>query len=96
MADMIVIDEPNQDTYSRKAGVYLYQETQVWLENDRVHREDGPAVISPDGSVRWYINGSDITVLVWEFFKEQGWAHKKGLDDESKRAAFKSKFLATV
>lgn len=96
MAEMIVIDEPNQDTYSRKAGVYLYQETQLWLENDRVHREDGPAMISPDGSARWYLNGAEITVSVWEFFKEQGWPHKKGLDDEAKKTAFKAKFLAPV
>lgn len=55
MTEMIVVEDRNQDDMSRKAGCYLYTDTRLWLENDQVHRVDGPAVISPDGVVRWYI-----------------------------------------
>ena len=71
MAEMIVIDEPNQDTYSRLAGVYLYQETQVWIENNKVHREDGPAVISPD-VVRGVHEGTASLGICWDAADLQG------------------------
>lgn len=28
-----------------------------WFLNDRLHREDGPAIERPDGSKFWYVNG---------------------------------------
>ena len=31
--------------------------TQFWYQNDKYHREDGPAVIWADGSQEWYLNG---------------------------------------
>ena len=31
--------------------------SQAWLLNDKLHREDGPAVIYPDGSQYWFLNG---------------------------------------
>ncbi len=55
MTEMIVVEDRNQDDMSRKAGCYLYTDTRLWLENDQVHRGDGPAVVSPDGVERWYI-----------------------------------------
>ena len=30
---------------------------QEWYQNDKLHREDGPALIHPDGSQFWYLNG---------------------------------------
>lgn len=30
---------------------------QIWTKNDRLHREDGPAVTYPDGTRAWYKNG---------------------------------------
>jgi len=36
--------------------------TQIWKnENGYFHREDGPAVIYPDGTQYWYINGKHLT-----------------------------------
>ena len=33
--------------------------TKIWKnENGKLHREDGPAVIFPDGIQQWYINGN--------------------------------------
>jgi hypothetical protein len=54
---MTVVDDRNQDDMSRKAGCYLYVDTRLWLDNNLVHRDDGPAVIFPDGVERWYIRG---------------------------------------
>jgi hypothetical protein len=28
-----------------------------WCLNGQYHREDGPAIIGPDGSQKWYVNG---------------------------------------
>jgi hypothetical protein len=47
MAEMIVVEDRNQDDLSRKAGCYLYVDTELWLEDDQVHRSDGPAIIAP-------------------------------------------------
>ncbi|MGE0343336.1 MAG: hypothetical protein AB7O86_09755 [Porticoccaceae bacterium] len=61
MAEMIVVEDRNQDDLSRKAGCYLHVDTELWLEEDRVHRGDGPAVIAPDGAERWYIHGKEVS-----------------------------------
>jgi hypothetical protein len=92
MPSPVVVEETNQDDLSRKAGCYLYCETQIWLEDDRVHRGDGPAVVSPDGSVRWYLNGKEVSLAVNTFFYENRWPLRPGLDTDEKRALFKAKF----
>ena len=92
MAEMIVVEEFNQDDLSRKAGCYLYADTQLWLEGDLVHRENGPAVISPDGVERWYIRGKDMTAEVRGFLSHNKWRMAQGLDTEEKKASFKAHF----
>ena len=94
MAQMIVVDEANQDDMSRKAGVYVYCDTRLWLENDAPHREDGPALLSPDGVERWYLRGKESTREVKAFFSERKWPLAKGLDTPEKKAAFAARFLA--
>ena len=32
-----------------------------WFLNNRLHREDGPAVEGDDGYVLWYLNGKSMT-----------------------------------
>jgi hypothetical protein len=32
--------------------------TKYWYFNDKLHREDGPAIEYPDGSKFWYLNGN--------------------------------------
>lgn len=36
-----------------------------WRLNNRLHREDGPAVIFPDGSIEWWLNGNQCTFNRW-------------------------------
>jgi hypothetical protein len=93
MAEMIVVEERNQDDMSRKAGCYLYTETKLWLENDVVHRADGPAVIFPDGAVRWYLRGKEVTREVSTFLMENNWPVQKQLDSPEKVALFQERFL---
>lgn len=93
MAEMIVVEDRNQDDMSRKAGCYLYADTRLWLENDMVHRDDGPAVISPDGVERWYIRGREITRDVNVFFFQNQWPARRGLDTPVKTACFQTAFL---
>lgn len=94
MTTMIIIEERNQDAMSRKAGCYLYADTQLWLEDDMVHRPDGPAVISPDGVERWYIRGKEVTRDVKDFFYQNRWPVQKGLDTDEKKALFATTFLS--
>lgn len=92
MSEMIVVEERNQDDMSRKAGCCLYADTRLWLENDLVHRGDGPAVIFPDGVQRWYIRGKEVTRDVNSFFIENKWSARRGLDTSEKIALFQLKF----
>ena len=93
MADMVVVEERNQDNMSRKAGCYLYADTKLWLEDNVVHRGDGPAVIFPDGAGRWYIRGKEVTRDVRIFFIQNEWPMHKGLDTTEKVALFHATFL---
>ena len=93
MTEIIVVEDLNQDDMSRKAGCYLYTDTRLWLENDQVHRGDGPAVISPDGVERWYIRGKDVTRDVNTFFFQNKWPAQRGLDTAEKMTLFRVQFL---
>ncbi len=93
MAEMVVVEERNQDDMSRKAGCYLYADTRLWLENNVVHRGDGPAVVSPDGVERWYLRGRDVTRDVKTFFFQHKWPVPRGLDTAEKINLFQAHFL---
>lgn len=93
MTEMIIVEDCNQDDMSRRAGCYLYSDTQIWLENDVVHRTDGPAVILPDGVERWYIRGKEITRNVNVFFFQNRWPVRNGLDTAEKTACFQAVLL---
>ncbi len=94
MAEMIIVDERNQDDMTRKAGCYLYADTKLWVDGGLVHRGDGPAVIFPDGTERWYIRGKEVTREVKTLFFQNKWPLKRGLDTPEKRAAFSVNFAA--
>ena len=32
---------------------------QQWYRNNKLHREDGPAIIYSDGEKKWYLEGKD-------------------------------------
>ena len=34
--------------------------TNFWFLNDKLHREDGPAVEIPDGTKFWYLNDKEV------------------------------------
>jgi hypothetical protein len=93
MAEMIVVEDRNQDDLSRKAGCYLYIDTELWLEDDQVHRGDGPAVIAPDGAERWYIHGKEVSRDVNAFFFRNKWSMQRGLDTPQKITVFQAHFL---
>lgn len=95
MTQCIEVEDKNQDDISRKAGIYLYVGTKVWRENNLIHREDGPAIISPDGTERWYVNGKEITPDVKALFRENKWTLSKGLDSPDKVSQFKDKFMGS-
>jgi len=40
-----------------KNGKHTADGTQRWYQNDKIHRNDGPAEIYADGDQRWYQNG---------------------------------------
>lgn len=93
MSEMFVVTEENRDDMSRKAGIFLYSDTRLWLDGNVVHRTDGPAVVSPDGVERWYVSGTDISRAVKNFFLANKWPLKGGLDSPEKQALFAAEFL---
>jgi len=49
-----------------------------WYVNEKLHREDGPAIITSDGYQAWFINGnaiSDAEIIEWikEYNISQDW-----------------------
>lgn len=92
MVEWIDITEENRDYWSRK-GIYLYLGTRLSHENDQVHREDGPAILSPDGVERWYVRGKEITSEVKTLFRTNKWDLTKGLDTPAKLSRFKAEFI---
>lgn len=91
--EMVIVEEHNQDDLTRLAGCYLYSGTKIWIANGAAHRADGPAVIFPDGVVRWYIRGKEITRAVNTFFYENKWSIRNGLDTSEKLRLFQETFL---
>ena len=60
---------------------------QVWRDrNDQLHREDGPAVIYPDGSEDWYWHGKlhreDGPAVTRPDGRRELWFEGKYYDDE--------------
>ncbi len=92
MSELVEVVEENQDDMGRIVGYYCYVGTKIWFENGKVHRTDGPAVITLDGIDRYYINGTEITLGVRDFFAEHRWNPKKGLDRPEKVEAFQAAF----
>jgi hypothetical protein len=70
-------------------------DTKLWLQDNVVHRTDGPAVIFPDGVERWYIRGKEVTRDVKTFFIQNKWPVQQGLDTPEKTALFKAHFQTT-
>lgn len=95
MAQWEEITEENRDQWSRR-GIYLFLGTQIWHEHDQVHRDDGPAIVSPDGVERWYVRGREITAEVKALFRENQWNLSRGLDTAEKRAKFQTALLGTA
>lgn len=88
----LVVDEANRDDLSRKAGIFLYVDTRLWLADGVVHRTDGPALLSPDGVERWFVHGQDVTRAAKDLFRANGWSPAAGLDTADKKARFQAHF----
>jgi len=48
---------------------YVFGTTCYYL-NGKLHREDGPAVIYPNGIIEYFLNGKNITIEVEEWIEE--------------------------
>lgn len=93
MNRMTIVEEANRDALTRLAGFYLFLDTRLWMEEGRIHRDDGPAIVFPDGALRWFIRGQEVTREVNTFFYHNNWPIKTGLDTAEKLALFRARFL---
>jgi len=55
--------------------------TQVWYINDKIHREDGPAIIWASGAKSWWINDKfhreDGPAVIWANGTQEWWINDK-------------------
>ncbi|ARN81022.1 aldehyde dehydrogenase [Methylocystis bryophila] len=93
MSSMTIVEEANRDALTRLAGFYLFLDTRLWMEEGNIHREDGPAIVFPDGALRWFVRGREVTREVNTFFYENKWPIKTGLDSTEKLALFQARFI---
>jgi len=93
MSSMTLVEEANRDALTRLAGIYLFLDTRLWLEDGVIHRDDGPAIEFPDGAVRWVIHGREVTREVNTFFYQNKWRISSGLDTHEKLALFRARFI---
>jgi len=58
----------------------LYDRTHKWHIDGKLHREDGPAVISDNGEKAWYLNGKKIDPLIHmvRTYENQTQTHNSG------------------
>ena len=42
-------------------SVIVCDKCKIWIQNDKLHRMDGPAIESSNGSKFWYIDGVEYT-----------------------------------
>jgi hypothetical protein len=60
--------------------------TQVWQMNDKLHREDGPAIECADGYKAWYLNGKlhreDGPAVVWADGNKAWYLYGVMIDEE--------------
>lgn len=46
-----------EDDTEPRNGLYQGVDGKAWYKDDKLHREDGPAVEWSDGATQWYLNG---------------------------------------
>jgi hypothetical protein len=60
--------------------------TKRWYLNDKLHREDGPAVECADGTKHWYLNGKrhreDGPAIEWADGDKSWWLEGEKLTEE--------------
>jgi len=65
------------NTDAQKTIVILSNGDQQWFLNDRLHREDGPAIIRSNGTVAWYLNNrlhrEDGPTAIWSDGSQHWW-----------------------
>ena len=46
--------------------IHVYEDgTKVYYTNSSIHREDGPAVIFPDGIIEWWYDDDEYSFEIW-------------------------------
>ena len=93
MSSMTLVDEANRDALTRLAGIYLFLDTRLWMEDGVIHRDDGPAIEFPDGALRWVVHAREVTREVNTFFYDNKWPIGAGLDTAEKLALFRARFI---
>ena len=48
----------------------------IWMQDECIHREDGPAIIRPDGTVEFWLHGHQVSHEEFNF-----WLAKKTLNE---------------
>jgi hypothetical protein len=53
-------------TYKTYEVIVYNSGSKYWYLNNRLHRDDGPAVECSDGYNEWWLNGSEYTEAEWK------------------------------
>ena len=69
--------------------------TKSWWLNDKLHREDGPAVECANGTKSWFLNGElhreDGPAVEWADGDKEWWLNGKEVtEEEHKKRAYKA------
>jgi hypothetical protein len=57
-AAILLVPKPAELNLGDGRSVFVYENgDRVWMKNEKLHREDGPALEFQDGIRKWYLNG---------------------------------------
>jgi hypothetical protein len=73
--------------------------TKHWLLNEKLHREDGPAIVRPNGTKAWYLNGKrhreDGPAIESLYKRKEWWLNGKCYCDIIKGKLHNNNFLVS-
>lgn len=71
--------------------VRVYCDRTIWLQNNKRHREDGPAIEYKDGKKLWFLEGVNLTKE--EHNKKVSLVKEMTVEEISKQLGFKVKII---
>lgn len=82
-----------------KNGRYRDVDQTFWFRNDKLHREDGPAMEGDDGACVWYLEGKrhreDGPAMTWSGGEKEWWLNGQQLTEEEFSSYLAKKQLNT-